>query len=240
MATRNIEMNCYNGSSYDQLYPKTSYSNLTGTKPSYSFSEISGTLGTSQYSTIPINKGGTNGTTASAGLYNLISGLSTTSSLSSSYYFPLQYESSARRITVSNLLSYIESNINVGSGSNVKLVINANYIGTGAHNNYITWLPGTTSTDRNNICFVFVFHTSWFTDSNSTTDIMAFTCNGKETTSSDIAKYGVGFNLSSNATISISRYGFGDNFISSSGMNFTALFNQSGESYYAVAFAYVS
>ena len=158
MATRNIEMNYYNGSSYDQLYPRTTWSQILNAPTidtNISYSDISGTVPTSDLPTIPINKGGTNGTTASAGLYNLFSGLSTTSSLSSSYYFPLQYGTSARKITVNNLLSYIENNIDVGSGSNVKIILDTEYIGTGSKVN-LSWLSGTTSTDINNICLYII------------------------------------------------------------------------------------
>ena len=130
MATYNIEMNQYNGSSYDQLYPKTSYSNLTGTKPSYSFSEISGTLGTSQYSTIPINKGGTNGTSANQAMYNLINGMSTLTSAADGDYIPIQDvsagSSGGRKITVANLLG------NISSGGTNLFVESFIYTGTGS------------------------------------------------------------------------------------------------------------
>ena len=142
MANYNIQMEYFNGTNYDTLYPTTNLSNTTGT--------------------LPINNGGTGQTTAANALYSLISGCSTTSSLSSSYYFPLQYGSSARRITVSNLLNYIENNME-NSGGSIKPIVNTIYVGTG-NDSTIAWLPGTTSTDINNICFCIIVAASDFVD----------------------------------------------------------------------------
>ena len=49
-------MQYYNGTDYDTLYPMASYQNMTGTKPSYSFSEISGIVSISQGGTGANNK----------------------------------------------------------------------------------------------------------------------------------------------------------------------------------------
>ena len=54
--TKNITMKQFNGTDYDTLYPKTVGTQITGA--------------------VPIASGGTNGTTASSGVNNLIAGLS--------------------------------------------------------------------------------------------------------------------------------------------------------------------
>lgn len=61
--TRNIQMQYYNGSDYDILYPMSNYQNMTGTKPSYNFSEINGI--------VSITQGGTGATDSSNALKNL-------------------------------------------------------------------------------------------------------------------------------------------------------------------------
>ena len=237
MATRNIEMNYYNGSSYDQLYPRTTWSqilNAPSIDTNISYSDINGTVPTSDLPTIPINKGGTNGTSASAGLYNLFSGLSTTSSLSSSYYFPLQYGTSARKITVSNLLSYIESNINVGSGSNVKLVVNTDYTGTG-NATTISWLSGTTSTDRNNICFAIITAESPMPEDYPTIGIAT---SGRDKNSTSTGFYWFGIYWNNAATVI--RTGDSTNAITSSGFKVHKNFNVNNILYHCTIFAYVS
>ena len=73
--TRNIQMQYYNGTDYDVLYPMANYQNMVGTPPGISgdlsFSDISGTVSTSQLPTIPINKGGTGATSAASARSNL-------------------------------------------------------------------------------------------------------------------------------------------------------------------------
>lgn len=73
--TRNIQMQYYNGTDYDVLYPMANYQNMVGTPPGISgdlsFSDISGTVSTSQLPTVPINKGGTGATSASQARSNL-------------------------------------------------------------------------------------------------------------------------------------------------------------------------
>ena len=54
--TKNITMKQFNGTDYDTLYPKTAAAQIIGT--------------------VPIASGGTNGTTASSGVNNLVAGLS--------------------------------------------------------------------------------------------------------------------------------------------------------------------
>ena len=73
--TRNIQMQYYNGTDYDVLYPMANYQNMVGTPPGISgdisFNDISGTVATSQLPTIPINKGGTGATSAASARSNL-------------------------------------------------------------------------------------------------------------------------------------------------------------------------
>lgn len=73
--TRNIQMQYYNGTDYDVLYPMANYQNMVGTPPGISgdlsFSDISGTVSTSQLPTVPINKGGTGATSAASARSNL-------------------------------------------------------------------------------------------------------------------------------------------------------------------------
>ena len=54
--TKNITMKQFNGTDYDTLYPKTLGSQITGA--------------------VPVASGGTGGTTAKAGMYNLLNGMS--------------------------------------------------------------------------------------------------------------------------------------------------------------------
>lgn len=101
MATRNIQMNYYNGSSYDQLYPQANLSNVTG---SLSLNKTSGTLA--------ISRGGTGQTTATNAMYSLISGMSTTTSVATNDYIPIQdvSVSGGRKVLISNLISTIQNN----------------------------------------------------------------------------------------------------------------------------------
>lgn len=68
-------MQYYNGTDYDVLYPMANYQNMVGTPPGISgdlsFSDISGTVSTSQLPTVPINKGGTGATSAASARSNL-------------------------------------------------------------------------------------------------------------------------------------------------------------------------
>lgn len=113
MATRNIQMNYYNGSSYDQLYPQVNLSNTTGTLP---LSDTSGTLA--------ISRGGTGQTTATNAMYSLISGMSTTTSVATNDYIPIQdvSVSGGRKVLVSNLISTIQSN---GNGLKPTVILNS-------------------------------------------------------------------------------------------------------------------
>ena len=92
MATRNIQMNYYNGSSYDQLYPQTQASNLSGI--------------------LPASKGGTGQSSLASAMYSLINSGATTS-LSSSSYVPFITGSSANKCTIDTLLNYIENHVDL-------------------------------------------------------------------------------------------------------------------------------
>ena len=91
MATRNIQMQYYNGSSYDILYPETSYSNLTGT------------MSTSNLPTIPVEKGGTGATNYGNAIYNLISNASSYSTISDNDWFAMTHSGVGRKITWANI-----------------------------------------------------------------------------------------------------------------------------------------
>lgn len=113
MATRNIQMNYYNGSSYDQLYPQANLSNVTG---SLSLNSTSGTLA--------ISRGGTGQTTATNAMYSLISGMSTTTSVATNDYIPIQdvSVSGGRKVLVSNLINTIQNN---GNGLKPTVILNS-------------------------------------------------------------------------------------------------------------------
>lgn len=141
MATRNIEMNYYNGSSYEVLYPSANLNNSIGSidissKTSGNLDINNRTTGNLNISsrttgTLPINRGGTGGTTATSALYNLINGSSILTTLATGDYFPLQdvSGSNAKRITVSNLINYLEGQLDISGGVTLK---NGTYYGTGA------------------------------------------------------------------------------------------------------------
>ena len=108
MANYNIRMSYFNGSSYDTLYPETTYSNISGSVPS------------SDLPTIPLTKGGTGGTSASVGLGNLINGATTVSSLADGDYIGIRdaSASSGGKVTIANLINYISqssSSVYIGS-----------------------------------------------------------------------------------------------------------------------------
>lgn len=119
-----IEMNYYNGSTYEVLYPYVNLSNSTG-----SLNISSRTTGTP-----PLNRGGTAGTSATSGLYNLINGCSTVTNtgLTTGDYFPLQdvSASNAKKITVNNLINYLESNLDIGGSTSIT---SGTYQGTGSN-----------------------------------------------------------------------------------------------------------
>lgn len=102
-----VEMNYFNGSNYEPLYPSTTMSQVSG---NLSVSRLTGT--------VPISSGGTNATSAGKGLYNLINGSSTQTTLATNDYISFMDYSSSNggKITVSNLLNYLNNNLNIDSG----------------------------------------------------------------------------------------------------------------------------
>ena len=117
---KNIEMNWFNGSGYEVLYPYVNLSNSTG-----NLDISSRTTGT-----LPLNRGGTGGTSATTGLYNLISGSSILTTLATGDLIPFQDVSSgnAKRISVSDLINYIDDNLNTGGID----IDSGHYIGSGS------------------------------------------------------------------------------------------------------------
>ena len=127
---KNIEMNYYNGSTYEALYPKTQYSNIIGT-PTLSYSNISGTVPTTDLPTIPVSKGGT-GTTSATSLCLIYA---STSSM---------YNSLARPSTLSYLqqsntgapkwasIAKLKEDLGMDEGK-MAVIAQGSYIGTGTY-----------------------------------------------------------------------------------------------------------
>ena len=91
MATnKNITMKQFNGTDYDTLYPKTTGAQITGA--------------------VPIASGGTNGTTASSGVNNLVAGLSQITPASNDL-FPFRDVSgnAGGSVTLANLVKVLSS-----------------------------------------------------------------------------------------------------------------------------------
>lgn len=105
MAQYNIEMNSYNGSSYDQLYPTVNLANVTGKLTLSNTTE-----------TLSISRGGTGATNANSAMYNLINGLSSLSSPAINDYIAVQDvsagSSGGRKVTLSNLINAINNSNN--------------------------------------------------------------------------------------------------------------------------------
>ena len=100
MANYNIQMEYFNGDSYDQLYPQVDLSNTTGSLP------ISNTSGT-----LEISRGGTGSTTANEALGNLINNSSITDTLIDSNYLGIFNNNSGRKMSLLTLKNYITNNL---------------------------------------------------------------------------------------------------------------------------------
>ena len=89
--TKNITMKQFNGTDYDTLYPKTIANQISGI--------------------MPISSGGTNGSTASAGVNNLVSGLSQITPVSNDL-FPFRDVSGniGASVTLANLVNALGNN----------------------------------------------------------------------------------------------------------------------------------
>ena len=127
--TRNIEMQYFNGTDYDTLYPKVNFSNTTGTlavsrggtgmtsNPSM-LTNLSSTSAANVFQSSPrpgitgtlaVNHGGTGSTNAGGAMYNLINGLSAVSGLADGDWIPVQDvsagKSGGRKIRFDNFAS---------------------------------------------------------------------------------------------------------------------------------------
>lgn len=123
MATnKNITMKQFNGTDYDMLYPKTIANQISGI--------------------MPISSGGTNGSTASAGVNNLVSGLSQITPVSNDL-FPFRDVSgnTGASVTLANLVIALGNN-GVITNDNLNLdtkvaalgyakIATGSYVGTG-------------------------------------------------------------------------------------------------------------
>ena len=89
--TKNITMKQFNGTDYDTLYPKTQGSQITGA--------------------VPIASGGTGGTTAKVGMYNLLNGMSAiTPTTNDLFPFKDVSGSTSGLVTLTNLITAMGSN----------------------------------------------------------------------------------------------------------------------------------
>ena len=89
--TKNITMKQFNGTDYDTLYPKTLGSQITGA--------------------VPIASGGTGGTTAKAGMYNLLNGMSAiTPATNDLFPFKDVNGSTSGLVTLTNLITAMGKN----------------------------------------------------------------------------------------------------------------------------------
>lgn len=107
--SKNVEINISNGSGYEVLYPKTLGSLVDGVVSNASVaSDLSLTLA--------ISKGGTNGTTASSAMYNLINPLSNRTasqlnSYASSTYIPCYYSSTGYKFSLNNIINSFKHDV---------------------------------------------------------------------------------------------------------------------------------
>lgn len=90
--TKNITMKQFNGTDYDTLYPKTLGSQITGA--------------------VPVASGGTGGTTAQAGMYNLLNGMYATTTPATNDLFPFKdvSRSTSGLVTLTNLITAMGKN----------------------------------------------------------------------------------------------------------------------------------
>lgn len=145
MATK-IQMNILQSNGkYEVLYPETTADQIQGTLtesqlPNISASKITGTLSSSQVpspslsasdipslstdkltsGTLPLARGGTNGTTAATALYNIVSGATARTaanlnSYASSTYIPCYYSTTGYKFALSDIMTYINANVSMSS-----------------------------------------------------------------------------------------------------------------------------
>ena len=95
MADYNIQMSYFNGTSYDNLYPKVSLDNVDG---NLSISKIAGIL--------PVANGGTGESNESDALGNLINNSSMAGTLSNSDYLGVFNSSTGRKLSLLSLKNF--------------------------------------------------------------------------------------------------------------------------------------
>ena len=120
--TKNITMKQFNGTDYDTLYPKTIANQISGI--------------------MPISSGGTNGSTASAGINNLVSGLSQITPVSNDL-FPFRDVSGniGASVTLANLVNALGNNgvitpsnlVEQASALGFSRIQTGSYVGTGTY-----------------------------------------------------------------------------------------------------------
>ena len=120
--TKNITMKQFNGTDYDTLYPKTVAAQIAGA--------------------VPIASGGTNGTTASSGVNNLVAGLSQITPASNDL-FPFRDISgnTGGSVTLANLVVALRNNgvitssnlVEQASALGLAKIQAGSYVGTGTY-----------------------------------------------------------------------------------------------------------
>ena len=100
MADYNIQMSYFNGTSYDNLYPKVSLDNVDG---NLSISKIAGIL--------PVANGGTGESNESDALGNLINNSSMAGTLSNSDYLGVFNSSTGRKLSLLSLKNFITNGL---------------------------------------------------------------------------------------------------------------------------------
>ena len=120
--TKKITMKQFNGTDYDTLYPKTQGSQITGA--------------------VPITSGGTGGTKAKTGMYNLLNGMSTiTPATNDLFPFKDVSGSTSGLVTLANLITAMGNNGVITTSNLNSQVANlgytkiqtGSYVGTGTH-----------------------------------------------------------------------------------------------------------
>lgn len=115
MANYNIQMEYYNGNSYDILYPQVNLTNITGNLPLHN---TTGVLATTN--------GGTGSTTVNGAVRNLIAGLAelTSVNIAGEDCLPIQDVSAndGKKVRLNTLLAFINDN---SSGLKISTIVNS-------------------------------------------------------------------------------------------------------------------
>ena len=154
MATnKNITMKHFNGTDYDTLYPKTTGAQIVGA--------------------VPIAPGGTNGTTASSGVNNLVAGLSQITPASNDL-FPFRDVSgnTGGSVTLANLVNILSSDFSTLGFTKIQT---GSYIGTGTYG----------ENNPNTLTFNFAPKLLWFVAYYDSSENQVKQCGGYNILSSD-------------------------------------------------------